>query len=542
MNTQNMVDKSYQDVLDELADLFQWRRTYMNGSLDQLVSVLPATPATTTPRAITRPVISQAFDNVGSSQGALAADAHTDDATPTMRISLPVGSAAVAVGDKVQLHDGGTRLVASLKITSVHLKNGYIDVAPPIDMGEGRHVFTARITNAAGVAGDVSDAFGLTIDTVRPLTPKLGLAKDTGSSGSDGITREASIQVQVESGASWKYTIDDTGVWTTGVGTSFNASPGAHRYRIQQSDAAGNTSDISAPLSVTLDRDISTAQLKFWNWRKTGETVWGELDSPTVQVSNVDAGVTWQYSTDRGTTWTNGSGNSFKIPGSNMVRNGKFDDGYAGFSTNYDVNGNWAGAIKVMHNYIGSNDREHFTGEGGLWGSYQGHNNFLFVDAANRGGFWHQTHWLTQGHVYEFSYYRRTTEHSLYWSKPALEMIVNWAGTSAWNWQTLGATDWLDNWTDAAWWTRVTRVFTAPSTGYTNFGLKDTNTSWQGNDFAIDSIALYDRTYTASQIQVRQTDVAGNTSTTYAPLVDGRGTRMSDLWLPADVPSGAVLA
>ncbi len=540
MNTRNTVDKSYLDVLDELVDPFQWRRTYMNGSLDQLVSVLPATNATTAPRAYSRPVIAQAYDNVGSSQGALAAEAHTDDATPTVRISLPTGTGAVAVGDKVQLHDGGTRLVASLKITSAHIKTGYIDVAPPLDMGDGRHVFTARITNAAGVAGNVSDAFGLTIDTVRPLTPKLGLAQDTGSSASDGITREASIQVQVESGASWKYTIDDTGVWMTGVGNSFNASLGTHRYRIQQSDAAGNTSDISAPLSVTLDRDIGTARLQFWNWRKTGETVWGELDSPTVQVSNLDAGVSWQYSTDKGSTWNNGSGNSFTIPGRNMIRNGKFDDVYDGFWTNYDVNGTWAGSIQVREQYL--DNSRNWTGQGGKWGTYQGHNNFLFVDAADRGGFWHQTHWLTQGHVYEFSYYRRTTEHSLHWSKPTLEVVVNWAGTPDWNWQRLGATDWLDNWTDAAWWTRVTKVFTAPSTGYTRLGLMDSNTSWQGNDFAIDSIALYDRTYGAGEIQVRQTDVAGNTSTTYAPLVDGRSTRMSDLWLPTDIPSGAVLA
>lgn len=540
MTTRNNADKSYLDVLDELVDPFQWRRTYMNGSLDQLVSVLPITGASNSAGATQRPVIAQAFDNVGSSQGSLTANAHTDDATPTVRISLPTAPGAVAVGDKVQLHDGGTRLVASLKITSAHIKTGYIDVAPPLDMGDGRHVFTARITNAAGVAGDASEAFGLTIDTVRPLTPKLGLAQDTGSSASDGITREASIQVQVESGASWKYTIDDTGVWMTGVGNSFNASLGTHRYRIQQSDAAGNTSDISAPLSVTLDRDIGTARLQFWNWRKTGETVWGELDSPTVQVSNLDAGVSWQYSTDKGSTWNNGSGNSFTIPGRNMIRNGKFDDVYDGFWTNYDVNGTWAGSIQVREQYL--DNSRNWTGQGGKWGTYQGHNNFLFVDAADRGGFWHQTHWLTQGHVYEFSYYRRTTEHSLYWSKPTLEVVVNWAGTPDWNWQRLGATDWLDNWTDAAWWTRVTKVFTAPSTGYTRLGLMDSNTSWQGNDFAIDSIALYDRTYGAGEIQVRQTDVAGNTSTTYAPLVDGRSTRMSDLWLPTDIPSGAVLA
>ena len=97
---------------------------------------------------------------------------------------------------------------------------------------------------------------GYTIDNIAPITPTLTLLRDTGSSASDAVTNNATINVTgLESGATWQFSIDG-GSWTSAVtsnnAASFTALSGTHSYVVQQIDNAGNTSSPSAAMIYNL--------------------------------------------------------------------------------------------------------------------------------------------------------------------------------------------------------------------------------------------------------------------------------------------------
>jgi hypothetical protein len=77
--------------------------------------------------------------------------------------------------------------------------------------------FRVRATSAVG-AGPWSDILGPIVPQPKP---SIELAADTGSSPSDGITKNALIDVAgVAANAIWQYRVG-TGAWTTGTGNSF---------------------------------------------------------------------------------------------------------------------------------------------------------------------------------------------------------------------------------------------------------------------------------------------------------------------------------
>ncbi len=104
------------------------------------------------------------------------------------------------------------------------------------------------------IAGNYSTVTSITYtyDSVV-AKPVLALAEDTGTSSTDGITRNPQVNVTgLEAGGTWDYQIDGTGEWIAGSGTSFNAINGEHSYVVRQTDAAGNTATSTA-LSFTTD-------------------------------------------------------------------------------------------------------------------------------------------------------------------------------------------------------------------------------------------------------------------------------------------------
>ena len=93
-----------------------------------------------------------------------------------------------------------------------------------------------------------------------PSAPVLSLAIDTGTSDSDGLTNNATINVTgLESGATWDYQVDGTaGSWITGSGSSFTATSGTHSYFVRQT-VDGKTGPVSAAVMYTLDTSAPTA-------------------------------------------------------------------------------------------------------------------------------------------------------------------------------------------------------------------------------------------------------------------------------------------
>ena len=178
-----------------------------------------------------------------------------------------------------------------------------------------------RQTDAAGNVGAIGGiTTALTLDTAPPSAPtSVALAADTGSSSTDGITKNAQVNVTLaEAGGSWQFSIDGGSTWTTGSGSSFmltaDQTYAANAIQVRQTDAAGNvgasagittalTLDTAAPLAPTVALAADTGS----------SSTDGITKNAQVNVTLAEAGGTWQFSTDSGGTWTTGSSSSFML-------------------------------------------------------------------------------------------------------------------------------------------------------------------------------------------------------------------------------------
>ncbi|MCX7228231.1 MAG: Ig-like domain-containing protein [Burkholderiales bacterium] len=181
--------------------------------------------------------------------------------------------------------------------------------------GDGAKSITVRQIDAAGNIGAPSAALGFTLDTTPPVTPGRTLAVDSGASATDGVTNDGLVNVSgLEVGAAWQYTLNGGTSWLTGTGASFTiATDGVYSVQVRQTDAAGFTSTSTA-LAVTLDTTAPAAA-------PTGTLAIdsalpdGITNSGLVNVTGVDAGATWQYSINAGSTWVSGTGSSVNLTG-----------------------------------------------------------------------------------------------------------------------------------------------------------------------------------------------------------------------------------
>ncbi|WP_260923466.1 Ig-like domain-containing protein [Novosphingobium sp. 9] len=204
--------------------------------------------------------------------------------------------------------DGGTTWIAGTG-TSFELAAGtYTDVE-------------VRQTD---VAGNVSEAASL--GSVTVLTPPTGdltavLANDTGVSASDGITSDGTVTVGgIAAGSSYEYSTDGGATWQAGTGetgtggASFTLPEGTYSdVQVREVDAAGNPGAPTSLGGVTVDTgapDAPQAGLV----QDTGISDADQITSNgTVAVSGLEAGATYEYSTDGGTTWVAGTGTSFTL-------------------------------------------------------------------------------------------------------------------------------------------------------------------------------------------------------------------------------------
>ncbi|PGH56145.1 hypothetical protein CRT60_14330 [Azospirillum palustre] len=189
----------------------------------------------------------------GSDSGALANDRITNVATPTI---LGVAEA----NSVVTLHDD----VSGLNIgTATADGSGVWSIGVASTLSSGTHSLTAT---AVDVAGNTSAAGVLivTIDTAAdvPTTPVLTAGSDLGSSNSDRLTSDSTPTVSGSAEANSVITLYDGSVFV-GLGTAGGdgrwsvtagaLTEGAHTLTVRATDLAGNTSNASGELVVTID-------------------------------------------------------------------------------------------------------------------------------------------------------------------------------------------------------------------------------------------------------------------------------------------------
>ncbi|WP_244103215.1 Ig-like domain-containing protein [Burkholderia ambifaria] len=161
---------------------------------------------------------------------------------------------------------------------------------------EGVNDVQVRQTDVAGNTSD-STSFGFTLDT-SAAAPGVALMSDSGSSATDHITNGGTLNLTgVETGATVEYSIDGGHTWNT----SFNAVEGVNDVQIRQTDVAGNTSD---PSSFSFTLDTSAASPGVALTADSGSSSTDHITNVgTLNLSGIETGATVQYSVDNGAHW-----------------------------------------------------------------------------------------------------------------------------------------------------------------------------------------------------------------------------------------------
>ncbi|MGC5790612.1 adhesin [Herbaspirillum huttiense] len=190
--------------------------------------------------------------------------------------------------------------------------------------GDGAKTVIVRQYDLAGNHTD-SLPLAFTLDTGRPPAPTPVLRLDSGALANDGITTDGTVRIDnLESGATWEYSLDNGTTWSmtgiTGNTVSFTDNGTRRSLQVRQTDRAGNVSDPSAKLEFTVDTTPPrTPRLALVN-NSSGDEATHLSNDGRIDVLDLDAGASWQFSTDDGTSWTNGSGNRFTVSGDGPKR------------------------------------------------------------------------------------------------------------------------------------------------------------------------------------------------------------------------------
>lgn len=254
-----------------------------------------------------------------------------DTTAPTVS-SIQMSDTAIKVGDTSTVTVTFSEVVTGLTTTDFVVPHGALSGLASSDGGktwtmtytptsgvtDTTNVITlagVNYTDLAGNTGSDGSSANFTIDTQAPAAPTVVLHSDTGNP-SDHMTSNGQVDVGgLEANAVWQYSTDNGANWTDGSGSNFTLTgDGPKTVLVHQTDLAGNTST-NATLSFTIDTTTPSAPtLALHN--DTGSSNNDHVTSNgQVDVSGLESAVTWQYSTDNGANWTNGSGSSFTLSG-----------------------------------------------------------------------------------------------------------------------------------------------------------------------------------------------------------------------------------
>ena len=259
----------------------------------------------------------------------LMIDDVTNDTTPTIRVYFDVTStdgSAVVVDDEIKVHEAGstTELHDEYKVTISDMVNGYADITLNELSTEQEYTLAATIMDRAdNTSGESTEQGVFTLDTTAPNAPEFSLNADTGNSSSDSITNDNTINVTLSGNAdngdqsSWEYSLDGGTNWNEGSGTRFelanDTAYAVNDIRVRQTDSAGNTSpEARNDAAITTDNSAPAAPT-FTLPANTGAADNGITQNQTVTLAADSERATWEYSTDGGTNWQNGSGSSFEL-------------------------------------------------------------------------------------------------------------------------------------------------------------------------------------------------------------------------------------
>ncbi|MEP2618054.1 MAG: hypothetical protein ABJH25_08485, partial [Marinomonas sp.] len=176
------------------------------------------------------------------------------------------------------------------------------------ELSEGTYaegVIQVRQFDAAGNITITEFSEAVTVDLTGPNeAPTISLTEDSGSSDTDQVTSNGLVNVILTGDAvAWEYSVDAGVTWQTGTDSSFTIEEGVYGegyVQVRQSDEAGNVSEVAELGEITVD---VTAP----------DSTTFSIDYTTVTVTLSDDESSWEYSLDGGDSWTTGSDATFEI-------------------------------------------------------------------------------------------------------------------------------------------------------------------------------------------------------------------------------------
>ncbi|MBI9085453.1 MAG: DUF1566 domain-containing protein [Desulfobacterales bacterium] len=228
---------------------------------------------------------------------------------------LTLCGAAVS-GNTVRLYDGATLIGSGTAADSAFC----IDVS----LAHGSHSLTAVQIDGAGNPSPASASLTVTVDTAAPTppgTPDLDAGDDTGASNSDNLTKntaDLTLHVAGENGAQVQLFSGTDPVGSPAVvsggacAIAIDRAQGTYNITARQTDPAGNESEYSQILEITVDATLPTVSVESPSnnssvmplYAAAGEAGDNEsgVDKVEVRVKNADNGLT--LSDNVGGTWT----------------------------------------------------------------------------------------------------------------------------------------------------------------------------------------------------------------------------------------------
>ncbi|WP_232443801.1 beta strand repeat-containing protein, partial [Burkholderia ubonensis] len=354
---------------------------------------------------------------------------------------------------------------------------------------EGLNDVQVRQTDVAGNTSDPT-SFSFTLDT-SAAAPGVALTTDSGSSASDHVTNVGTLNLTgVENGATVQYSVDNGAHWST----SFSAVEGTNNVQVRQIDVAGNTSSATS-FSFTLDMSAAAPGVALTT--DSGSSASDHITNVgTLNLTGIETGATVEYSTDGGHTWST----SFSaVEGLNDVQVRQTDiagntSSATSFSFTLDTSAAAPGVVLATDS--GSSAVDHVTNVGTL--NVTGVESSATVQYSVDNG----AHWSTSFSAVEGTNNVQVRQIDVAGNPSAATSFSFTLDTSA---AAPGVALTTDSGSSAS--DHITNVGTLNLTGIETGATVEYSTdgghTWSTSFSAVEGL---------NDVQVRQTDIAGNTS------------------------------
>ncbi|WP_257187560.1 FG-GAP-like repeat-containing protein [Bradyrhizobium sp. WBAH42] len=269
--------------------------------------------------------------NTAAGTGDTSTKDTTADASPTASVTINDGDGFINAGERsavgftiVGVDPDAVAMVRFSDGNPLHdvVRGPGGDGSSAVDLSgltDGPITASISVTDTAGnTAAGTGDTS--TKDTTAPGTPTLALTNDSGSLNSDKVTRDPSITYTASAaGDTLLYKADGATSFSTiaPVFLTNGTADGPHTVFVQEQDSAGNVS-AAASLTFRLDTIAPVAPSLKLHTDSGSSSTDKITNSGLVDVTGLETGANWQYSTDNGAHWLNGTGTSLTLTGDDL--------------------------------------------------------------------------------------------------------------------------------------------------------------------------------------------------------------------------------